>query len=92
MSDPAYIQKLRSIPKQPFLVDFRSDVRPCFQLIDSFNQFGPSPLQFAPRLAEAILPDSGITIALKREDCNSPLAHGGNKVEMLFIVIIRQFC
>lgn len=48
---PAWLQKLRSIPRQPFL-------------------FGPSPVQFLPRLTKELSPDEGVKIWAKRDDCN----------------------
>ena len=61
---PVYLQKLRSIPRQPFL-------------------FGPSPIQFLPRLTKELSPDEGVKIWAKRDDCNSGLAYGGNKIRKL---------
>ncbi|KAI5888587.1 1-aminocyclopropane-1-carboxylate [Schizophyllum commune H4-8] len=63
MSAPAYVEKLKSIPKEKFL-------------------FGPSPIQFLPRLSEK-LSGGKVKIYAKREDCNSGLAYGGNKVRKL---------
>lgn len=45
--------------------------------------FGPSPVQFLPRLSKELSPDGGVKIYAKREDCNSGLAYGGNKVRKL---------
>ncbi len=42
--------------------------------------FGPSPIQKLARLTKHL---SGATIWAKREDCNSGLAFGGNKVRKL---------
>ena len=64
MSEPAYLKKLRSIPKETFL-------------------FGPSPVQFLPRLSKELSPNGDVKIYAKREDCNSGLAYGGNKVRKL---------
>ncbi|KXT10660.1 hypothetical protein AC579_6341 [Pseudocercospora musae] len=61
---PAYLQKLKSIPKESFL-------------------FGPSPVQFLPRLTKYVSPDGDVNIWAKRDDCNSGLAYGGNKVRKL---------
>ncbi|EME86929.1 uncharacterized protein MYCFIDRAFT_214424 [Pseudocercospora fijiensis CIRAD86] len=61
---PAYLQKLKSIPKEAFL-------------------FGPSPVQFLPRLTEYVSPNGDVKIWAKRDDCNSGLAYGGNKVRKL---------
>ncbi|TRM57460.1 tryptophan synthase beta subunit-like PLP-dependent enzyme [Schizophyllum amplum] len=63
-SQPAYVQKLASIPKETFL-------------------FGSSPIQLLPRLSEKLSPDGKVKIYAKREDCNSGLAYGGNKVRKL---------
>jgi hypothetical protein len=41
-------------------------------------QFGPSPIQFLPNLTKAL--GGEVKIYAKREDCNSGLAYGGNKV------------
>ncbi|KAL9086679.1 MAG: hypothetical protein Q9165_006998 [Trypethelium subeluteriae] len=75
---PTYLSTLQHIPKLPFL-------------------FGPSPIQPLPRLTRAICPTStstttsdptpAITIHAKREDCNSPLAYGGNKVRKLAYLV-----
>ncbi|KAF2767915.1 1-aminocyclopropane-1-carboxylate [Teratosphaeria nubilosa] len=62
--EPPYLQKLKSIPKQPFL-------------------FGPSPIQFLPRLSESLSPNHTVRIWAKRDDCNSGLAYGGNKIRKL---------
>lgn len=64
MTEQAYIQKLRSVPKQKFL-------------------FGPSPVQFLPRLSNELSPSGDVKIYAKREDVNSGLAYGGNKVRKL---------
>jgi len=42
--------------------------------------FGPSPIQKLERLTKHL---GGATVWAKREDCNSPLAFGGNKVRKL---------
>ena len=42
--------------------------------------FGPSPIQALPRLTKHL---GGATVWAKREDCNSGLAFGGNKVRKL---------
>jgi 1-aminocyclopropane-1-carboxylate deaminase len=43
--------------------------------------FGPSPIHLLPRLSEAL--GGGVEIWAKREDCNSGIAFGGNKVRKL---------
>ena len=43
--------------------------------------FGPSPIQPLPRLSEHL--GGNVEIWAKREDCNSGLAYGGNKVRKL---------
>jgi len=43
--------------------------------------FGPSPVHPLPRLSEAL--GGGVEIWAKREDCNSGIAFGGNKVRKL---------
>ena len=42
--------------------------------------FGPSPIQRLDRLTKHL---GGATVWAKREDCNSPLAFGGNKIRKL---------
>jgi 1-aminocyclopropane-1-carboxylate deaminase len=64
MAEPAYLKKLRSIPKESFL-------------------FGPSPIQYLPRLSQHLSPNGEVKIWAKRDDCNSGLAYGGNKVRKL---------
>ncbi|KAK7413862.1 hypothetical protein QQX98_007279 [Neonectria punicea] len=43
--------------------------------------FGPSPIQELPRIAAAL--GGKVGVYAKREDCNSGLAYGGNKVRKL---------
>ncbi|CAK9787388.1 1-aminocyclopropane-1-carboxylate deaminase [Cutaneotrichosporon oleaginosum] len=43
--------------------------------------FGPSPVQFLPKMTAAL--GGKVKIYAKREDCNSGLAYGGNKVRKL---------
>jgi 1-aminocyclopropane-1-carboxylate deaminase len=43
--------------------------------------FGPSPIQYLPRITEAL--GGKVGVYAKREDCNSGLAFGGNKVRKL---------
>ncbi|ORY23702.1 1-aminocyclopropane-1-carboxylate deaminase [Naematelia encephala] len=43
--------------------------------------FGPSPIQYLPNLTAAL--GGQVKIYAKREDCNSGLAYGGNKVRKL---------
>ena len=43
--------------------------------------FGPSPIHPLPRLSQAL--GGGVEIWAKREDCNSGIAFGGNKVRKL---------
>jgi 1-aminocyclopropane-1-carboxylate deaminase len=43
--------------------------------------FGPSPLQPLPRISAAL--GGKVNVYAKREDCNSGLAYGGNKVRKL---------
>ncbi|KAK5125807.1 hypothetical protein LTR85_012083 [Meristemomyces frigidus] len=45
--------------------------------------FGPSPIQFLPRLSQSLSPDGSVKVYAKRDDCNSGLAYGGNKVRKL---------
>lgn len=43
--------------------------------------FGPSPIQHLPRISQAL--GGKVNVYAKREDCNSGLAHGGNKTRKL---------
>ncbi|KAG8412324.1 hypothetical protein J3458_014508 [Metarhizium acridum] len=43
--------------------------------------FGPSPIQHLPRMSKAL--GGKVNIYVKREDCNSGLAYGGNKTRKL---------
>ena len=43
--------------------------------------FGPSPVQELPRISKAL--GGKVNVYAKREDCNSGLAYGGNKVRKL---------
>ena len=43
--------------------------------------FGPTPVQLLPRLSEHL--GGKVEVWAKRDDCNSPLAFGGNKVRKL---------
>jgi hypothetical protein len=43
--------------------------------------FGPSPIQELPRISAAL--GGKVNVYAKREDCNSGLAYGGNKVRKL---------
>jgi len=55
--------------------------------------FGPSPIHPLPRLSEAL--GGGVEIWAKREDCNSGIAFGGNKVRKLEYLVadaIAQGC
>jgi 1-aminocyclopropane-1-carboxylate deaminase len=45
----------------------------------------PSPVELLPNLSKAL--GSVVTIYIKREDCNSGLAFGGNKVRKLEYVL-----
>ncbi|MEE8406459.1 MAG: 1-aminocyclopropane-1-carboxylate deaminase [Acidimicrobiia bacterium] len=47
--------------------------------------FGPSPIHPLPRLSEAL--GGGVEIWAKREDCNSGIAYGGNKVRKLEFLV-----
>ncbi len=47
--------------------------------------YGPSPIEKLPRLAEAL--GGGVEIYAKREDCNSGLAFGGNKIRKLEYIV-----
>ena len=47
--------------------------------------FGPTPIEFLPRLTEAV--GGEVEIWAKREDCNSGLALGGNKLRKLEYIV-----
>lgn len=47
--------------------------------------FGPTPIERLPRLSEAL--GGGVEIWAKREDCNSGLALGGNKLRKLEYIV-----
>src|SRR5690606_34686683 len=54
-------------------------------LLENFERypltFGPTPIEHLPRLTEAL--GGKVQIFAKREDCNSGLAMGGNKLRKL---------
>ena len=58
-------------------------------LLDKFERypltFGPSPIEPLPRLSEAL--GGSVEIYAKREDCNSGLACGGNKLRKLEYIV-----
>ncbi len=58
-------------------------------LLDKFERypltFGPTPIEFLPRLTDALGGD--VEIYAKREDCNSGLAMGGNKLRKLEYIV-----
>lgn len=43
--------------------------------------FGPSPIQHLPRISAAL--GGKVNVYAKRDDCNSGLAYGGNKIRKL---------
>jgi len=47
--------------------------------------FGPTPIEFLPRLTDAL--GGQVEIYAKREDCNSGLALGGNKLRKLEYIV-----
>lgn len=47
--------------------------------------FGPTPIEYLPRLTEAC--GGNVEIYAKREDCNSGLALGGNKLRKLEFIV-----
>jgi 1-aminocyclopropane-1-carboxylate deaminase len=47
--------------------------------------FGPTPIEYLPRLSEAL--GGQVEIWAKREDCNSGLALGGNKLRKLEYIV-----
>ncbi|MBT8100933.1 MAG: 1-aminocyclopropane-1-carboxylate deaminase, partial [Gammaproteobacteria bacterium] len=58
-------------------------------MLDKFDRYpltyGPTPIEFLPRLSAAIGGD--VEIWAKREDCNSGLALGGNKLRKLEYIV-----
>ena len=58
-------------------------------MLDNFERypltFGPSPIEKLERLSEHL--GAGVNIYAKREDCNSGLAFGGNKLRKLEYII-----
>jgi 1-aminocyclopropane-1-carboxylate deaminase len=47
--------------------------------------FGPSPIEYLPRMTEAL--GGKVKIYAKRDDCNSGLAMGGNKLRKLEYIV-----
>ena len=47
--------------------------------------FGPTPIEFLPRLSKEI--EGDLKIYAKRDDCNSGLAFGGNKLRKLEYIV-----
>ena len=47
--------------------------------------FGPTPIEYLPRLTEAI--GANVHVYAKRDDCNSGLAMGGNKLRKLEYIV-----
>ena len=58
-------------------------------MLDKFERypltFGPTPIEFLPRLTDAL--GGKVEIWAKREDCNSGLALGGNKLRKLEYIV-----
>jgi len=58
-------------------------------LLDQFQRypltFGPTPIEHLPRLTEAL--GGAVEIYAKRDDCNSGLALGGNKLRKLEYIV-----
>lgn len=58
-------------------------------LLDKFERypltFGPTPIEHLPRLTEAL--GGKVEIYAKRDDCNSGLALGGNKLRKLEYIV-----
>lgn len=58
-------------------------------LLEKFERypltFGPTPIEHLPRLSEAL--GGRVAIYAKREDCNSGLAMGGNKLRKLEYIV-----
>ncbi|WP_043361124.1 1-aminocyclopropane-1-carboxylate deaminase [Belnapia sp. F-4-1] len=57
--------------------------------LDKFEKykltFGPTPIEFLPRMTQAL--GGGVEIWAKRDDCNSGLAMGGNKLRKLEYIV-----
>ena len=57
--------------------------------LDKFERypltFGPTPIEHLPRMTEAL--GGKIQIFAKRDDCNSGLAMGGNKLRKLEYIV-----
>ncbi len=57
--------------------------------LDKFEKysltFGPTPIEYLPRLTKEIGAD--VEIYAKRDDCNSGLAMGGNKLRKLEYIV-----
>src|SRR5580704_10724960 len=57
--------------------------------LDKFERypltFGPTPIEYLPRMTEAL--DGRVHIYAKRDDCNSGLAMGGNKLRKLEYIV-----
>ena len=58
-------------------------------MLDKFERypltFGPTPIQHLPRLSAAL--GGAVDIFAKRDDCNSGLAFGGNKIRKLEYIV-----
>jgi 1-aminocyclopropane-1-carboxylate deaminase len=59
------------------------------QMLEKFERypltFGPTPIQHLPRLSAAL--GGAVDIFAKRDDCNSGLAFGGNKIRKLEYIV-----
>tara|TARA_R110000868_G_scaffold165328_2_gene398337 strand:+ start:12767 stop:13963 length:1197 start_codon:yes stop_codon:yes gene_type:complete len=64
-------------------------IRECAMRLDKFEKykltFGPTPIETLPRLSAHLGGD--VELYAKREDCNSGLAFGGNKVRKMEYII-----
>lgn len=62
---------------------------PAKSLLEKFERypltFGPTPIEFLPRMSEAL--GGKVEIWAKRDDCNSGLALGGNKLRKLEYIV-----
>lgn len=58
-------------------------------MLDKFERypltFGKTPIEYLPRLTETL--GGKVEIYAKREDCNSGLAQGGNKLRKLEYIV-----
>jgi 1-aminocyclopropane-1-carboxylate deaminase len=72
----------------------RYDLKACHRIVAMLNlnkfsryplTFGPTPIEFLPRLTQAL--GGKVKVFAKRDDCNSGLALGGNKLRKLEYIV-----